>query len=36
MTRLYVRRPGLVLLHFAVTPGRALETIAGRDSESCS
>jgi hypothetical protein len=35
MTRLFVRRPGLVLLHFAVTPERALETIAGRDSESC-
>jgi hypothetical protein len=35
MTRLYVRRPGLVLLHFAVTPERALETIAGRDGGAC-
>jgi hypothetical protein len=36
MTRLVVRRPGLVLLHFAVTPERALETIAGRDPEPCA
>jgi hypothetical protein len=35
MTRLVVRRPGLVLLHFAVTPERALETIAGRDAQTC-
>jgi hypothetical protein len=30
-----VRHPGLVLLRFAVTPKRALETIAGRDGEAC-
>jgi hypothetical protein len=36
MTRLYVHRPGLVVLHFAVTPERALETIAGRDGGACS
>jgi hypothetical protein len=35
MTRLVVRHPGLVLLRFAVTPERALETIAGRDGEAC-
>jgi hypothetical protein len=35
MTRLFVRRPGIVLLHFAVTPERALETIAGRKPEPC-
>jgi hypothetical protein len=35
MTRLVVRRPGLIVLRFAVTPGRALATIAGVDSERC-
>ena len=35
MTSLVVRRPGLVVLRFAVTPGRALKTIAGVDSENC-
>jgi hypothetical protein len=35
MTRLLVRRPGPVLLHFAVTPGRALETITGREGAPC-
>jgi hypothetical protein len=35
MTRLFVRHPGIVLLHFAVTPERALETIAGRKPEPC-
>jgi hypothetical protein len=35
MTRIVVRRAGLVKLRFAVTPGRALETIAGDGSESC-
>jgi hypothetical protein len=36
MTRVVVRRPGLVLLRFAVTPTRALETIAGDAPEHCS
>jgi hypothetical protein len=35
MTRIVVRRPGLVLLRFVVTPGRALATIAGEGSGSC-
>src|SRR5436190_1327976 len=35
MTRLVVQHRGLVLLHFAVTPRRALDTIAGRDPEPC-
>jgi hypothetical protein len=35
MTRVIVRRPGLVLLRFVVTPGRALATIAGDASERC-
>jgi hypothetical protein len=35
MTRLVVRKAGLVLLHFDITPERALETIAGRDAERC-
>jgi hypothetical protein len=35
MTRLVVRRPGLVVLRFAVSPGRALKTIAGVDPENC-
>jgi hypothetical protein len=35
MTRLVVRRPGLVRVRFAVTPTRALETIAGDASDSC-
>jgi hypothetical protein len=35
MTRLVVRQPGLVRLRFAVTPGTALETIAGGDSDTC-
>jgi hypothetical protein len=35
MTRVVVRRPGLVLLRFVVTPGRALATIAGEASERC-
>jgi len=35
MTQVVVQRPGLVLLHFTVTPGRALETIAGRDPKPC-
>jgi hypothetical protein len=35
MTRLVVRRPGLVRLRFAVTPGTALETIAGAESDTC-
>jgi hypothetical protein len=30
-----VQRPGTVLLRFAVTPARALETIAGRSTGSC-
>jgi hypothetical protein len=35
MTRVVVRKPGLVLLRFVVTPGRALATIAGDASERC-
>jgi len=35
MTELIVPRPGTVLLRFAVTPARALETIAGRSTGSC-
>jgi hypothetical protein len=35
MTRLVVQHRGLVLLHFVVTPRRALDTIAGRDPEPC-
>ena len=35
MTRIVVLRPGLVQLRFAVTPGRALETIAGDSSQTC-
>jgi len=35
MTELIVRRRGTVLLRFAVTPTRALETIAGEASERC-
>jgi hypothetical protein len=35
MTRVVVRRAGLVLLRFVVTPGRALATIAGEGSHSC-
>jgi hypothetical protein len=35
MTRVVVRQPGLVLLRFVVTPGRALATIAGERSDSC-
>jgi hypothetical protein len=35
MTRLVVRRAGLVLLRFVVTPGRALATIAGDGSDTC-
>jgi hypothetical protein len=35
MTELTVRRPGTVLLRFAVTPRRALATIAGRSGEVC-
>src|SRR3954468_8571078 len=34
MTRVVVRRAGLVLLRFAVTPGRALATLAG-DEPAC-
>jgi hypothetical protein len=36
MTKLIVRSPGTVLLQFAVTPLRALETIAGKSSKRCS
>jgi hypothetical protein len=36
MTELVVHRPGTVLLRFVVTPGRALETIAGRSTGPCS
>jgi hypothetical protein len=36
MTELVVHRPGTVLLRFVVTPGRALETIAGRSTGRCS
>jgi hypothetical protein len=35
MTRLVVRRPGRILLRFAVTPSRALATIAGDGSDTC-
>ncbi|HSC72686.1 MAG TPA: hypothetical protein VLB89_00880 [Gaiellaceae bacterium] len=35
MTRLVVRRPGLVRLRFAVTPRRALATITGDASDTC-
>jgi hypothetical protein len=35
MTRLVVRRAGLVKLRFAVTPARALATIAGDASNTC-
>jgi hypothetical protein len=36
MTRLVVRRPGIVRLHFDVTAARALEALAGRSSGTCS
>jgi hypothetical protein len=36
MTRLVVRKPGIVLLRFDLTAVQALETIAGLDSESCN
>jgi hypothetical protein len=35
MTRLVARRPAVVRLRFAVTPVRALETIAGDTTERC-
>jgi hypothetical protein len=35
MTRFVARRAGIVTLRFSVTPGRALETLAG-ESESCA
>jgi hypothetical protein len=36
MTRLDVRKAGLVVLRFDVTPTRALEQLAGLDAEPCS
>jgi len=35
MTRLVVRRPGVVRVHFGVTPVRALETIVGDSPDPC-
>ena len=36
MTRLDVRKTGLVVLRFDVTPSRALAQLAGLDAEPCS
>jgi hypothetical protein len=36
MTRIVVRRPGVVRVHFGITPARALETIVGYSPEPCS
>jgi len=35
MTRIFVRRPGVVRVHFGVTPGRALETLVGESPDPC-